>query len=106
MDTRNKAILIILLVIVVMASVFVGIVIYQYKANYNKMITHHETNLSYLVDSEFVNLARIYSARLKGFIRSNKSVVKAFADRDKPHSSNSSCLVSRLSKRKIPIFMT
>ncbi len=84
MDTRNKAILIILLVIVVMASVFVGIVIYQYKANYNKMITHHETNLSYLVDSEFVNLARIYSARLKGFIRSNKSVVKAFADRDKP----------------------
>ncbi|PLX69936.1 MAG: hypothetical protein C0603_03085 [Denitrovibrio sp.] len=84
MDVRNKAILIILIVTMLMASVFVSIAISEHQQIYNEKITHHENSLSYLVNSEFLDLKQVYTARLKGFIKSNTQVISAFAERDRP----------------------
>lgn len=83
MDTRNRAILIILIVILFMSAVFVSIAMYEYKMNYRDRIEQHEEALGYIVDSEFEKLTRTYVSRLNGFTKANKRIVKAFKERDR-----------------------
>ena len=78
MDTRNRAILIILVVILFMSGVFVTISVYEFKQGYNEKIRYHEDALGYLVDSEFQRLTQAYVSRIDGFVNSNKRIINAF----------------------------
>jgi PAS domain S-box-containing protein len=78
MDTRNRAILIILIVILFMSGIFVAISVYEFKQGYNEKIRYHEDALEYLVESEFQRLTQTYASRINGFIGSNTGVIKAF----------------------------
>jgi len=83
MDTRNRAILIILVVILFMSGIFAAISVYEYKQSYSEKIHHHEKTLEYLVEAEFSRMTKTYVSRLNGFVRSNKGIINAFKNKDR-----------------------
>lgn len=83
MNTRNKAILIILVVILLMSGVFISIALYEYKYSSQLRMGSHEKGLEFLVETELKQLSRTYSSRLNGFIRANKDIINNFKDRNR-----------------------
>lgn len=83
MDTRNRAILFILAVILLMASVFIGIALYEYRLNNHERTENHEKALAFLVESQFKKLTQEYSSRINGFIRSNHQITDTFGKRER-----------------------
>jgi len=66
-----------------MASVFVGIALFEYRHSYNERVHIHEKNLAYLVNTEFQKLTQTYTSRLTGFIFSNKDIIHHFERRER-----------------------
>lgn len=93
MDTRNRAILIILAVILFMSGVFLSISLYEFKKGYTERLIYHEHALEYLVESEFQHLTQTYTSRIKGLIKANVGIRKAFANSDRE------ALIEHLSSR-------
>lgn len=83
MDTRNKAILVVLAAIMIMSVFFAVISLSEHRRDYREMINSRKTSLEYIINTEFKRLSEAYLPRLRGFVRSNTDVMNAFIQRDR-----------------------
>jgi PAS domain S-box-containing protein len=90
MDTRNRAMLIILFVIIAMSSAFMVLCVYEYRKSYQELVAHHDRTISFLFKRESENLNRMYASRLKGFASVNSRVLSAFFDNNRNELINAS----------------
>jgi len=81
METRNKAILITVAVIMAMSTVFAVLTISEYQKVFKSISDRNRDGIEFISRSEFDRFTRFYTSRINGFVKANKMLVKHFKER-------------------------